>query len=49
MIFLNKSIYTYMKSKEKSVYDKWVCFKIPEMPGMKYMLFLEKHEKNINE
>ena len=30
-----------MKSKEKYVYDKWVCFKIPEMPGMKYMLFLK--------
>ena len=38
-----------MKTKEKSVYDKWVCFKIPKMPGMKYMLVLEKHEKNINE
>ena len=38
-----------MKSKEKFVYDKWLCFKIPKMPVMKYMLFLEKHEKIINE
>ena len=25
--YWNNSICTYMKSKEKSVYDKWVCFK----------------------
>ena len=38
-----------MKSKEKFVYDKWLCFKIPKMPGMKYILFFEKYDKNINE
>ena len=47
--YWNNSLCTYMKSKEKSVYDKWLYFKIPKMPGMKYILFFEKYDKNINE
>ena len=43
------SICTYIETKENYDNDKWLFFKIPKIPYMKYMLILEKHKKNINE
>ena len=38
-----------MKSKEKFVYDKWLCFKNTENAMDVIYAIFKKHEKNINE
>jgi hypothetical protein len=47
--YWNNSICTYIETKEKFVYDKWLCFKNTQNAMDEIYAIFKKNGKNINE